>query len=392
MVSDESTKIYLDYAASTPLDERVLAEMIPYFGETFGNASSTHRWGQKAEAAIETARARIAEILNCQPGEILFTSGGTESDNLALIGAALAAYTIRAAHHVLISPVEHPAIARSARWLAKHFGFDVELLPVNEYGLVAPEDLKARLRTDTALVSVVYANNEIGTINPIAELAAICNAANIPFHTDAVQAAAHLPIDLARLPVNLLSLGGHKLYGPKGIGVLFVRSGTTLASLMGGGGQEHGLRPGTSNTPLIVGLAEALTIAHHEIPRHSARTIPLRDQLLTQIPKKIPGTKVTGHPQQRLPNHASFVFESVDGNELLMVLDSHGLACSSGSACKTGNPEPSETLLALGLEPQWALGSLRVTLGRTTTQTHINTLLAVLPQAITASRQLERAP
>jgi cysteine desulfurase len=384
---DLKNKIYLDYAATTPVDPRVLEAMLPYFSEAFGNPSSVHAYGQQAEAALEDARESLARSLGCQPGEVIFTSCGSESDNLALRGAALAARRERGARHILITPVEHHAILRTAQQLADLFGFDLEFLPVDEHGQTSPQDVAARLRTDTAIVSVIYANNEIGTVNPIAEIGKLCRERGVVFHTDAVQAAAYLPVDVAALNVDLLSIGAHKFYGPKGVGALYVRKGTPLVPVQTGGGQEGGLRAGTSNIPYIVGLAKALEIAQAERGERLDRLLPLRDHLIGRVLEEIPESRLTGHPRERLPNHASFVFRGVDGNALLVALDVAGFACSSGSACKTGNPEPSEVLTALGLSREWSLGSLRLTLGSGTNPAHIEAFLSVLPGLIERQRR-----
>lgn len=383
-----SDKIYLDYAATTPVDPRVLEVMLPYFTDLFGNPSSVHRFGQQAEAALETARETVAGILNGRPDEVIFTSCGSESDNLALRGAALAARQQRGANHILISPVEHHAVSRTAAQLADLYGFEQEYLPVDETGRVDPQQVAARLRPNTAVVSVMYANNEIGTINPIAEIGSICRAKGIPFHTDAVQAAAYLPVDVQSLNVDLLSIGAHKFYGPKGVGALYVKKGTPILPAQTGGGQEFGLRAGTSNIPYIIGLAEALRLADSERPLRVDHVVQLRDHLIGRVLEEVPASHLTGHPSQRLPNHASFVFEGVDGNALLMLLDVAGFACSSGSACKTGSPEPSEVLTALGLAPSWALGSLRITLGTATTPGNAETFLEALPGIIERQRKL----
>jgi len=383
------SKIYLDYAATTPVDPRVLEAMLPYFTQVFGNPSSLHTFGQQAEAALERARETVARVLNCQPGEIIFTSCGSESDNLALRGAAMAARLDRGAKHILITPVEHHAVGKTAQQLANLSGFELEYLPVDQYGTTYPEDVLMHIRDDTALVSVIYANNEIGTLNPIAEIGAICRDRNILFHTDAVQAAAYCPLDVQGLNVDLMSIGAHKFYGPKGVGALYVRSGTKLVPSQTGGSQELGLRAGTSNIPYIVGLAEALQLANYEKEHRMTYLRPMRDHLVGQILENIPSSRLTGHPEQRLPNHASFAFHNVDGNALLMILDIHGFACSSGSACKTGDPEPSDVLLALGLERDWAFGSLRITLGTDTQSSDIEALLAELPAAIDSVRKLK---
>ncbi len=380
--------IYLDYAATTPLDSRILSAMMPYFRETFGNPSSLHRYGQRAEAAVETARETVAAVLKCQPEEIIFTSGGSESDNLALRGAALAMREKNGAQWILTSRTEHPAVSKTAFDLEKHYGFSVEWLPVDATGTVTPDALMQALCDQTAIVSVMHANNEIGTINPIADLAAAARARGALFHTDSVQAAAYLPVDVQALGVDLLSLGAHKFYGPKGVGALYVRKGTPIHSILTGGGQEHGLRAGTSNVAYIVGFAEALRLAAEERESRIDHVRPLRDHLIGAVLESIPEARLTGHPVQRMPNHASFVFKDVDGNLLLQLLDAAGFACSSGSACKTGNPEPSEVLKALGLSREWALGSLRVTLGANTTARDIEEFLMALPGLVQKCRAL----
>ena len=382
-------QIYLDYAATTPLDPRVAHAMQPYFSEEFGNPSSVHGYGQRAEAALEEARQRLAVRLNAQPEEIIFTSGGTESDNLALRGVALAARQDRGAAHLLISPVEHDAVAKTGGQLAEHFGFSLELLPVDEFGMVPPSEVAHRLRPETALVSVILGNNEIGTINPIGEIAAICRGRGIPLHSDAVQSGAYLDLDVEKLGVDLLSIGAHKFYGPKGVGVLYVRRGTPLLPVQTGGNHEAGRRGGTPNVAYIVGMATAFELAQSELKVRTSRLSNLRDQLIAGVLAAIPDTKLSGHPTLRLANHASFVFKGVDGNALLMLLDDAGFACSSGSACKTGDPEPSKVLLALGLTPEWALGSLRVTLGIHTTNEDATAFLNALPQLVQRARSLE---
>src|SRR3972149_6133714 len=340
---NRSHKIYLDYAATTPVDPRVIDAMLPYFGQVFGNPSSVHRLGQQSEAALETARETVAQLLNCQPNEIVFTSCGTESDNLALRGVALAARRDRGAQHILISPVEHHAVSNTAAQLAELHGFEVELLPVDANGMVHPDEVAGRLRPNTAVVSVIYANNEIGTINPLAEIGEICAEHGVPFHTDAVQAAAYLEVDGEKQHVNLMSIGAHKFYGPKGVGALFIRQGTAI--------------------------------------RH-----PRPDPLIGQVLEKTPHSRLPGPPPPRLPNHASFVFAGIDGNALLMMLDLEGFACSSGSACKTGDPEPSEVLTALGLSRSWALGSLRVSVGRRTASNEIGGFCHALPDVVARLR------
>jgi cysteine desulfurase len=380
--------IYLDYAATTPVDSRVLEAMRPYFADKFGNPSSVHRYGQVAEAAVDSARETVASVLNCRPDEIVFTSCGSEADNLALRGAALARREKTGANWVLTARTEHHAVSKTAEQLEKYYGFQVEWLDVDEHGKVTPETLKKDLCDKTALVSVMYANNEIGTLNPIREIAALCHENGVLFHSDAVQAAAYLDVDVQTLGVDLLSLGAHKLYGPKGVGALYVRKGTTLVPHLTGGGQENGLRAGTHNVSYIVGFAEALRLAKEEHGQRVAHVQPLRDHIIGRVLEEIPDSKLTGHPAERLPNHASFVFKDVDGNLLLTLLDAAGFACSSGSACKTGNPEPSEVVTSLGFSRDWALGSLRVTLGKDTQPAEVDAFLRVLPSLVERARKL----
>ncbi|MBL8050973.1 MAG: cysteine desulfurase [Anaerolineales bacterium] len=378
--------IYLDYAATTPLDKRVFDVMMPYFADAFGNPSSIHRFGQKAETAIEEAREKVAKILHCRADEIIFTSGGSEADNLALRGVMMARRD--STKWLLTAKTEHPAVSKTAIQLEKEYGFLLEWLDVNEYGEITVESLSKAVCNNTSLASVMYANNEIGTINPIAELAQIAKANNILFHTDAVQAAAYLDVDVTKLNIDLMSLGGHKFYGPKGVGALYVRKGTTLIPHLTGGSQENNLRAGTHNVPYIVGFAEALRLAVEEREERTNHVKPLRDHIIGNVLETIPDSKLTGHPQNRLPNHASFVFKDVDGNLLLQMLDSAGFACSSGSACKTGNPEPSEVITALGHSPDWALGSLRVTLGKDSSAEHVDSFIKTLPSLIEKARKL----
>lgn len=380
-------QIYLDYAATTPLDERVFEYMRPYFSEIFGNPSSVHTWGQQAENAVEEARQKVAGLLGARSEEILFTGCGTESDNLALRGAAWAQRIRKDARHILISPVEHHAVLHTARQLAEQDGFEVEFLDVDENGLVDPKEVASSIRKDTALVSVIYGNNEIGSINPIRQIGAACRKQGVLFHTDAVQAAAHMRLNVDEAQVDLLSLGGHKFYGPKGVGVLYVRRGTPLVPAQTGGKQEGGLRAGTHNVPYIVGLAEAFRLAQDGVEERNLRYRLLRDGLIQGVLERIPRSRLTGHSQERLPNHASFVFEGVDGNHLLIALDMKGFACSSGSACKTGDPQPSDVLTAIGFSRNWALGSLRVTLGKDTTQEHLDRFLDVLTGLVENQRK-----
>jgi cysteine desulfurase len=365
--------------------------MLPFFDEAFGNPSSVHSWGQQAEAALEQSRARIAATLGCETDELVFTSGGSESDNLALRGAAFAARHARSANHILISPVEHPAVLETARQLQQQHGFELEFLPVDAFGRVEPADLAERLRSDTAVVSVIYANNEIGSVNPISELGILCRQQGIPFHTDALQAVAQLELQVDDLQVDLLSIGAHKFYGPKGVGALYVRRATPMVPVQTGGSHERGWRAGTSNVPLIVGMSEALEVVGERRGTDIQDFGKLTHKIVDSVLGNLPAAQLTGHPSERLPNHASFVFEGVNGNQLLAALDLAGYACSSASACKTGEPEPSEVLLAIGLDPQLATSSLRVTVGRQTSSVDVDGFLTSLPEVISRLRTAEPA-
>jgi cysteine desulfurase len=364
--------------------------MTPYFSASFGNPSSVHRYGQQAEAAIDSARETVASVLNCRPDEIIFTSCGSESDNLAIRGAAYAMREKTGAKWILASRAEHPAVTRTLLNLEKYEGFLTEWLDVDEYGMVTPEAVSKAICGNTAIVSVMYANNEIGTINPIKEIAEVCRTNKILFHTDAVQAAAYLPINVNEPGVDLLSLGAHKFYGPKGVGALYVRKGTPLVPHLTGGGQEFSLRAGTQNVPYIVGFAEALRLTNEERAQRVTHVRPLRDQIIGTVLETIPDSRLTGHMESRLPQHASFAFKDLDGNLLLTLLDAAGFACSSGSACKTGNPEPSEVMNAIGLSRDWGLGSLRVTLGKDTLPEHVELFLSALPLLVQKARGLSR--
>jgi cysteine desulfurase len=349
---------------------------------------SIHRYGQRAEAAVDSARETVAGVLNCRPDEIVFTSCGSESDNLALRGSALALRASKGAQWILTSRAEHHAVSKTAEQLAGQYGFKLEWLEVDSYGVVHPETVERALCDATGLVSVMLANNEIGSLNPIRAIADVCHRRGVLVHTDAVQAAAYLPVDVQELGVDLMSIGAHKFYGPKGVGALYIRKGTALLPVQTGGGQEYGLRAGTQNVAYIVGLAEALRLTAVERQARADHVRPLRDRIIGTLLEAIPDAKLTGSPDQRLPNHASFVFAGVDGNLLLTLLDAAGFACSSGSACKTGNPEPSEVMTAIGLLPGWGLGSLRVTLGTATTAAQVDSFLKSLPSLVEKAREL----
>ncbi len=361
--------IYLDHSATTPVDPRVVEAMLPYFGVKFGNASSLHRWGQAALVALTEARRTVADILHARPGEIVFTGCGSESDNLALRGVALA---LRGrGNHIITTPIEHHAVLNTAAQLEKEFGFAVTRVPVNRYGVVNPDDIARALTPRTILVSVMYANNEVGTIEPIAEIAKITRARGVLLHTDAVQAGGYLDLDVDKLGVDLMSLGAHKFHGPKGVGALYVRTGTPLVPTQTGGSQERARRAGTENVPYIVGMATALEIAQGEREATNARLRALREQLVIGILERVVGAQLTGDPQHRLPGHASFVIPDVVGDEMVLGLDLAGIAASTGSACTAGSAEPSHVLAAMGYAPAIARGALRLTLGRGNTDADV---------------------
>lgn len=380
-------RIYLDYAATTPLDPRVLEAMMPYMTEHFGNPNSIHSFGREARRAIDEAREKIAQLLNCQPSEIVFTSGGTESDNLALRGVA-EAYRHKG-NHIVTTAIEHHAVLRTCKAL-EDMGFFVTYLPVDEHGLVSPEQVAEAVNERTILVSVMHANNEIGTIEPIAEIVRAVKEKrpDTIVHTDAVQTVGHIPVDIQELGVDLLSFSAHKFYGPKGIGGLFVRKGVRLVPQITGGGQERNRRSGTENVAAIVGMAKALELAVEEMPTELPRLQTLRDELITGVLSCIPETRLNGHPTLRLPHNANFSFRGIEGEALLLQLDLNGIAASSGSACSSGSLEPSHVLLALGLDYELAIGSLRITLGRFTTREHILRLLDLLPKVVEKLRAL----
>jgi cysteine desulfurase len=378
--------IYLDHAATTALDPRVLDAMLPYLKNEYGNASSIYTLGRHAMQAIDHSRELVAEILNCRPTEIAFVSSGSESDNLAIKGIAFASQ--KKGLHLITSSIEHHAVLHTCHFLDR-FGFKTTYLPVDAYGLVNPADVEHAITDQTVLVSVMMANNEVGTIQPIAEIGRICRARKVPFHVDAVQAGGALPIDVSALNVDLLSLSAHKFYGPKGTGILYVRQGMRILPQMQGGSQERGRRAGTENVAGIVGAAEALRLAYAEIDRKNAYLRSLRDCLISGV-LQIPRSQLTGHPTQRLPNNASFCFEGVEGESILLNLDLLGIAASSGSACTSGSVEPSHVLVAMGLTSEWSHGSLRLTVGRENTEEDIEKVLAILPGVIEKLRGLGR--
>jgi cysteine desulfurase len=383
----EERFVYLDHAATTPLDERVLQAMLPYFADRFGNPSSIHRAGRVALDALDESRDAIARVLGAGAKEIIFTGGGSEADNLAIKGVALAQRRAGKGAHLITSAIEHHAVLHAVEYL-QSFGFEATFLPVDDDGLVRPEDLRAAIRPDTVLASIMYANNEIGSVQPIAELGAICRARGVPLHTDAVQAAGALPLDVEALQVDLLSLTAHKFYGPKGVGALYVRRGTPLLPQISGGGQERRRRAGTENVPAIVGMATALRLAEEQREQYVAHCTALRDRLAAGLLVRVPRSSLNGHPTRRLPNNVNVAFEFVEGESVLLLLDQRGIAASSGSACTSGSLEASHVLLALGLPDERAIGSVRFSLGRSTTDADVDYVLEALPPLIERLRSV----
>lgn len=379
----EST-IYLDHAATTPLDRRVLDAMIPYLTTEYGNASSIYTLGRHAMQAIDRAREQVAEAIHARPTEIAFVGCGSESDNLAIKGMAFASQ--KKGKHIITSSIEHHAVLHTCQYLER-FGFTVTYLPVDEYGRIDPHEVEHAITDQTTLVSIMYANNEVGTIEPVEEIGRICRARKIPFHVDAVQVGGALPIDVVALNADLLSLSAHKFYGPKGVGVLYMRQGMRILPQLQGGSQERGRRAGTENVAGIVGAATALCLAQEELPLVTPRITALRDRLVEGI-LAIPASKLTGHPTNRLPNNASFCFEGVEGESILLNLDLLGVAASTGSACTSGSVDPSHVLVAMGLPPEWSHGSLRLTLGKENTEQEVEMLITALPGIVEKLRGL----
>lgn len=381
--------VYMDHTATTPTSPEVLKAMTPYFSEFFGNPSSVYSFSKKSRAAIEKARSQVAKAFNADPSEIFFTSSGTEADNWALKGTLERARASGKGDHLITSKIEHHAILHTAQYLEKYEGFKVTYLPVDSEGRVRIEDLKNAITDKTALVSIMFANNEVGTIQPVKEIGALCRERKIPFHTDAVQAAAQLDIDVKDLNIDMLSISAHKMYGPKGIGALFLRKGLRPESFMHGGAQEHGRRASTENVPGIVGLGEAFEILKGRLNDDKKRISAWRDKLINGIKERIPHAKLNGATgDERLPNNINFSFIGVEGETLLLDLDSKGISASTGSACSSESLDPSHVLLALGLAHEMAHGSLRFTLGRLTTDEHIDYLLEVLPEIVAKRRAM----
>jgi len=378
-------RIYFDYAATTPVDPRVMGAMLPYFNKKFGNTMSLHSFGQEAKQALEESREKVANLIGAKSEEIIFTGSATESNNLALKGVAFA--NKKRGNHIIISPIEHPCIMESAEWL-KSQGFEITRLPVDKYGFINPEDLRQAIRKETILVSIIHASHEIGTIQPIEKIGKICREKGVYFHTDAVQSFGKISIDVNKMNVDLLSASSHKMYGPKGAALLFVRKGVKIEPILHGGGQEQGFRSSTVNVPAIVGFAEACEIAQKEMKKEGERLSKLRDKLIKGVLQKIRGSHLNGHPTKRLPNNANFWFEFVEGESMVIQLDLMGMAASTGSACSSVKLEPSHVLLAIGLKHEQAHGSLRLTLGKWTKEEEIRYLLKVLSGIVKNLREI----
>jgi cysteine desulfurase len=366
-------RIYLDHTATTPLDERVFEAMRPYFAETFGNASSVHSFGREAKAALERARETIAQAIGAHSGEVFFTSGGTESDNFALRGAALAGRK-KGKKHIITSAAEHHAVLEPCEAL-KEEGFEVTVLPVDTHGLVTPDQVRDAITTETCIVSIMHANNEVGTIYPIKEIAAVAHERGVLVHTDAVQTLGKIPVNVRELDVDLMTLSAHKLYGPKGVGALYIKRGTEIEPILYGGGQERGKRPGTENVPLAVGFAKAVELAVTEMPTEMPRLASLRRHLESRIREEFPAAMINGHPSRHLPHILNMSFDSaklnLDGDALVMNMDLQGVAVTSGSACTSGSMQPSHVLLAMGRDVKTAKATLRFAFGRSNTMDDI---------------------
>ncbi len=378
-------RIYLDNAATTPVSPQVLKKMLPYFTEHFGNASSIYETGRDARKAVDAARRQAAAAINAKPQEIYFTAGGSESDNWAIKGAAFARR--KKGNHIITTSVEHHAVLHTCQWLETQ-GFEVSYLPVDEYGRVSARQVEEAITEKTILISIMAANNEIGTLMPIAEIAKVAKAHGILMHTDAVQAMGAVPVDVEAWGVDLLSLSGHKFHGPKGIGVLYIRTGVKLDSLVHGGAQERGRRAGTENLPAIVGIGEAMEIAAKNQPANAEKMTRLRDRLITRLLESIPDVRLNGHPTERLPGNVNISVRYIEGEALLLRLDLAGIAASSGSACTSGSLDPSHVLLAIGLPHEIAHGSLRFSLSDTSTEADVDAVAEVLPGIVGTLRDM----
>jgi cysteine desulfurase len=382
----EKRRLYMDYSATTPVKQEVVDAMLPYFTEYFGNASSFHTFGREAKEALDKAREQVADLINAKPGEVFFTAGGSESDNWAIEGVAYA--NREKGNHIITTKIEHHAILHTCEYLAKHHGFEITYLDVDSEGKIDLKELEDAIRDTTVLISIMFANNEIGTIEPIKEACAIAKKHDILFHTDAVQAAGNIPVDVKDLDIDLMSMSSHKIYGPKGVGALYIKRGVKLHNLVHGGAQEKGKRAGTENITAVVGYGKASEIAKQNLPNHIETLTRLRKKLIDGILEAIPFTRVNGSLEDRLPGNVNFAFEFIEGEGILLLLDMLGIAGSSGSACTSGSLDPSHVLLAIGLPHEIAHGSLRLTVGDFTTDDDIDYIIENLPKVIERLRSM----
>ncbi|MGD2177389.1 MAG: cysteine desulfurase family protein [Anaerolineae bacterium] len=380
-------RIYLDHSATTPVDPRAVEAMAPYWTDVFGNTESSHAFGREAASALERARQTVADVLSCRLSEVVFVGSGSEADNLALRGAAWAGLQAGRGRHIVTTPIEHHAVGRTVDQLRDQFGFKVTRVPVDQHGLVDPDEVSAAIRPDTVLVSVMMANNEVGTVQRVARIGRACREHGVLFHTDAVQVPGRLPLELDGIHVDLVALSAHKFYGPKGVGVLYVRRDLPLVPGITGGDHERGRRPGTVSVAAAMGLATALRLVEDERVAEYDRLRKLRNRLIEGILTSIPDSCLTGHPRYRLAHHASFAFLGVEGESIVQALDMAGIAASSGAACAEGEPEPSFVLQAMGLGPEWGVGSLRLTLGRSNDGADVDRVLEVLPGIVKQLRE-----
>jgi len=379
-------KVYLDNSATTQVDRKVLEAMLPYFSEEYGNPNSLHAWGREARKGVDNARSQVAQLIGAEPKEVIFTGGGSEADNLAIKGAAWALKD--KGKHIITSSIEHHALLDTVKWLGKN-GYDYTVLPVDETGMADPKELEAAIRPDTILTSIMYANNEIGTIEPVAELGEVCRRHGVLFHTDGVQATGHIKIDVKELPIDMMTMAAHKMYGPKGVGALYVRKDIKLIPVIHGGGQEFGVRSGTENTPGLIGFGMAAELAANRLASGEIdNEIRLRDRLIGGLTERIPEITLTGHRTKRLPYHASICVKYVEGEGMLLLMDAAGIGVSSGSACTSGSLEPSYVLLALGLDHPTAHGSVRMTLSKDTNDEDIDYVLEKFPPIVEKLRYL----
>ena len=385
MSASQTRRIYLDHNATTPVHPEVLEAMLPYYKDKFGNASSIHGFGRESKVALEESREKVAKFVNASPQEVYFTSGGTESDNLAIKGTAFA--NRKKGKHIITSKIEHHAVLESCKFLEKE-GFEITYLPVDKYGFVEPDDLKKAIRKDTILVSIMHVNNEVGTIQPLEELCKITKEKDAYFHTDAVQSVGKMPVDMQKLNVDMLSMSGHKIYGPKGVGAIYIRKGTRMTSWSHGGSHERSRRAGTENVPGIVGLAKTAEIAQRDMEEQSRHLRNLTEAFYQKLTQIIPDVILNGHLEKRIPNTLNLSFKAVEGESIILSLDLKGVAVASGSACTSGTLEPSHVLSAMGISPEIAQGAIRFSFGRENTMEHVEYVVGILPEIVSRLRAM----